>query len=70
MVNVSTNDKPIKNIEMANSNTPIGKVGFRLFLFTPASVFLSQLVGYVAFHVTFHGVVTQESSAFPHTQEV
>ena len=36
-----------------------------LFLFTSASVFLSQLVGYVAFHVTFHGVVTQESSAFP-----
>ena len=63
-VNISTDAKPIKNIKMADSNTLTGKVGSHLFLFTSSSVFLSQLVGYVVFHVTFHGGVTQESSAF------
>ena len=44
---------------MADSNTPIGKVRSRLCFYLRSSV------SYVAFHVTFHGVVTQESSAFP-----
>ena len=44
------------DIKMADSNTPKGKRD--LPSFTSASVFLSPLVGYVAFHVTFHGVVT------------
>ena len=30
MVNISADAKPIKNIEMANSNTPIGKVSFAI----------------------------------------
>ena len=61
MVNVSADAKPIK---MANSNTPIDFASVFIYIRFRVPQSASWL-RCVAFHVTFHGVVTQESSAFP-----